>query len=140
MNHSSVFCLCQFPNINKNLLDINTLVDLAVALGDEMTGRISISRKHRRSSARQRMCCAAISSLCRPPTLSSTLAVALGDEMTGSVDESVGGRHKEEIAAQHILCLANRSRPHKHSGVYQKQLKDLIRVVRQEDYEYTDPV
>jgi hypothetical protein len=26
--------------------------------------------------------------------------------MTGSVDESVGGRHKEEIAAQHILCLA----------------------------------
>ncbi|CAP92032.1 eukaryotic translation initiation factor 3 subunit E [Penicillium rubens] len=36
--------------------------------------------------------------------------------------------------------ITNRSRPHKHSGVYQKQLKDLIRVVRQEDYEYTDPV
>ncbi|KAJ5643706.1 Eukaryotic translation initiation factor 3 subunit E [Penicillium longicatenatum] len=36
--------------------------------------------------------------------------------------------------------ITNRSRPHKHSGVYQKQLKDLIRVVRQEDYEYTDPI
>ncbi|KAJ6141259.1 Eukaryotic translation initiation factor 3 subunit E [Penicillium chermesinum] len=36
--------------------------------------------------------------------------------------------------------ITNRSRPHKHTGVYQKQLKDLIRVVRQEDYEYTDPI
>lgn len=36
--------------------------------------------------------------------------------------------------------ITNRSRPHKHSGVYQKQLKDLIRVVRQEGYEYTDPI
>ncbi|KAF3386354.1 Eukaryotic translation initiation factor 3 subunit E [Penicillium rolfsii] len=36
--------------------------------------------------------------------------------------------------------ITNRSRPHKHHGVYQKQLKDLIRVVRQEDYEYNDPI
>lgn len=36
--------------------------------------------------------------------------------------------------------ITNRSRPHKHHGVYQKQLKDLVRVVRQEDYEYTDPI
>ncbi|KAJ5888027.1 Eukaryotic translation initiation factor 3 subunit E [Penicillium taxi] len=36
--------------------------------------------------------------------------------------------------------ITNRSRPHKHTGAYQKQLKDLIRVVRQEGYEYTDPI
>lgn len=34
------------------------------------------------------------------------LAVAFGDEVTGSIDESVGGRDKEEIAAQNILGLA----------------------------------
>jgi translation initiation factor 3 subunit E len=36
--------------------------------------------------------------------------------------------------------ITNRGRPHKHHGAYQKQLKDLIRVVRQEGYEYTDPI
>ena len=35
--------------------------------------------------------------------------------------------------------ITNRSRT-KNTGQYQKQLKDLIRVVRQEGYEYTDPV
>lgn len=36
--------------------------------------------------------------------------------------------------------ITNRNRVHKNSSMYQKQLKDLIRVVRQENYEYTDPV
>ncbi|KAJ5683825.1 Eukaryotic translation initiation factor 3 subunit E [Penicillium maclennaniae] len=36
--------------------------------------------------------------------------------------------------------VTNRNRPHKHSGVYPKQLKDLVRVVRQEGYEYSDPI
>ncbi|KAJ5601615.1 hypothetical protein N7510_011149 [Penicillium lagena] len=36
--------------------------------------------------------------------------------------------------------ITNRSRPHKNTGLYQKQLKDLIRIVRQEGYEYTDPI
>ncbi|KAH9819831.1 Eukaryotic translation initiation factor 3 subunit E [Teratosphaeria destructans] len=40
--------------------------------------------------------------------------------------------------------ITNRSRPGSKSnliyGNYQKQLKDLVRVVRQEGYEYTDPV
>ncbi|EFQ98302.1 eukaryotic translation initiation factor 3 subunit E [Nannizzia gypsea CBS 118893] len=36
--------------------------------------------------------------------------------------------------------ITNRSRAHKNSALYQKQLKDLIRVVRQEEYEYQDPI
>ena len=36
--------------------------------------------------------------------------------------------------------ITNRNRAHKNSSVYQRQLKDLIRVVRQEGYEYTDPI
>ncbi|KAL3253229.1 hypothetical protein ABHI18_009635 [Aspergillus niger] len=36
--------------------------------------------------------------------------------------------------------ITNRNRAHKNSNVYQKQLKDLIRVVRQEGYEYSDPI
>ena len=41
--------------------------------------------------------------------------------------------------------ITNRSRPGKNGGGfqygnYQKQLKDLVRIVRQEDYEYNDPV
>ena len=36
--------------------------------------------------------------------------------------------------------ITNRNRAHKNSSVYQRQLKDLIRVVRQEDYEYADPI
>ncbi|PYH40446.1 eukaryotic translation initiation factor 3 subunit E [Aspergillus saccharolyticus JOP 1030-1] len=36
--------------------------------------------------------------------------------------------------------ITNRNRAHKNSSVYQKQLKDLIRVVRQEGYEYSDPI
>lgn len=36
--------------------------------------------------------------------------------------------------------ITNRSRAHKNSSVYQRQLKDLIRVVRQEGYEYSDPI
>ena len=35
--------------------------------------------------------------------------------------------------------ITNRSRS-KNTGQYQKQLKDLVRIVRQEGYEYTDPV
>ncbi|KAI9830256.1 MAG: eukaryotic translation initiation factor 3 subunit E [Sarea resinae] len=35
--------------------------------------------------------------------------------------------------------ITNRGRT-RNTGQYQKQLKDLIRVVRQEDYEYSDPV
>ncbi|KAL8944812.1 MAG: hypothetical protein Q9216_000234 [Gyalolechia sp. 2 TL-2023] len=35
--------------------------------------------------------------------------------------------------------ITNRSRT-RNTGVYQKQLKDLVRVVRQEGYEYNDPV
>ncbi|KAF2666566.1 eukaryotic translation initiation factor-like protein 3 subunit E [Microthyrium microscopicum] len=35
--------------------------------------------------------------------------------------------------------ITNRSR-NRHSNTYQKQLKDLIRVVRQEGYEYSDPL
>lgn len=36
--------------------------------------------------------------------------------------------------------ITNRSRAHKNSSLYQKQLKDLIRIVRQEGYEYHDPI
>lgn len=36
--------------------------------------------------------------------------------------------------------ITNRSRAHRNSSMYQRQLKDLIRVVRQEDYEYSDPI
>ncbi|GAM39725.1 translation initiation factor [Talaromyces pinophilus] len=36
--------------------------------------------------------------------------------------------------------ITNRSRAHKNTSMYQKQLKDLIRVVRQEGYEYSDPI
>ncbi|KAK2809564.1 eukaryotic translation initiation factor 3 subunit E [Emmonsiellopsis sp. PD_5] len=36
--------------------------------------------------------------------------------------------------------ITNRSRAHKNTSLYQKQLKDLIRVVRQEGYEYQDPI
>jgi translation initiation factor 3 subunit E len=36
--------------------------------------------------------------------------------------------------------ITNRNRAHKNTGLYQKQLKDLIRVVRQEGYEYSDPI
>ncbi|KAL1885155.1 eukaryotic translation initiation factor 3 subunit E [Paecilomyces lecythidis] len=36
--------------------------------------------------------------------------------------------------------ITNRNRGHKNTNAYQKQLKDLIRVVRQEDYEYADPI
>jgi translation initiation factor 3 subunit E len=36
--------------------------------------------------------------------------------------------------------ITNRSRAHKNTSLYQKQLKDLIRVVRQEGYEYSDPI
>lgn len=36
--------------------------------------------------------------------------------------------------------ITNRSRAHKNTNLYQKQLKDLIRVVRQEGYEYSDPI
>lgn len=36
--------------------------------------------------------------------------------------------------------ITNRSRAHKNSSLYQRQLKDLVRVVRQEDYEYRDPI
>ncbi|KAJ9213749.1 hypothetical protein DTO166G4_4680 [Paecilomyces variotii] len=36
--------------------------------------------------------------------------------------------------------ITNRNRGHKNTNAYQKQLKDLIRVVRQEDYEYSDPI
>lgn len=35
--------------------------------------------------------------------------------------------------------ITNRSR-NRHSNTYQKQLKDLIRVVKQENYEYSDPL
>jgi translation initiation factor 3 subunit E len=35
--------------------------------------------------------------------------------------------------------ITNRSR-NKHSNTYQKQLKDLIRIVKQEGYEYSDPL
>lgn len=38
-----------------------------------------------------------------------------------------------------VAVITNRSRM-KNSGQYAKQLKDLIRVVRQEGYEYNDPV
>ncbi|KAI1935000.1 eukaryotic translation initiation factor 3 subunit E [Ophidiomyces ophidiicola] len=36
--------------------------------------------------------------------------------------------------------ITNRQRVHKNSSLYQKQLKDLIRIVRQEEYEYHDPI
>ncbi|EEH04833.1 eukaryotic translation initiation factor 3 subunit 6 [Histoplasma capsulatum G186AR] len=36
--------------------------------------------------------------------------------------------------------ITSRSRAHKNTSLYQKQLKDLIRVVRQEQYEYQDPI
>lgn len=36
--------------------------------------------------------------------------------------------------------ITNRNRAHKNNSVYQRQLKDLVRVVRQEGYEYTDPI
>jgi translation initiation factor 3 subunit E len=36
--------------------------------------------------------------------------------------------------------ITNRSRAHKNTSLYQKQLKDLVRVVRQEGYEYSDPI
>ncbi|EEP82587.1 conserved hypothetical protein [Uncinocarpus reesii 1704] len=36
--------------------------------------------------------------------------------------------------------ITNRQRVHKNSSLYQKQLKDLIRIVRQEEYEYQDPI
>ncbi|OJD24345.1 eukaryotic translation initiation factor 3 subunit E [Blastomyces percursus] len=36
--------------------------------------------------------------------------------------------------------ITNRGRAHKNTSLYQKQLKDLIRVVRQEQYEYQDPI
>lgn len=36
--------------------------------------------------------------------------------------------------------ITNRSRAHKNTSLYQKQLKDLTRVVRQEGYEYSDPI
>ncbi|KAL2829701.1 eIF3 subunit 6 N terminal domain-containing protein [Aspergillus cavernicola] len=36
--------------------------------------------------------------------------------------------------------ITNRNRAHKSTNVYQKQLKDLVRVVRQEGYEYNDPI
>lgn len=36
--------------------------------------------------------------------------------------------------------ITNRSRASKNTSAYQKQLKDLIRVVRQEGYEYSDPI
>ncbi|PGH18922.1 eukaryotic translation initiation factor 3 subunit E [Polytolypa hystricis UAMH7299] len=36
--------------------------------------------------------------------------------------------------------ITNRNRAHKNTSQYQKQLKDLIRVVRQEGYEYQDPI
>ncbi|KAI5303115.1 hypothetical protein KEM56_007895 [Ascosphaera pollenicola] len=36
--------------------------------------------------------------------------------------------------------ITNRSRANKNTMLYQKQLKDLIRVVRQEGYEYSDPL
>lgn len=36
--------------------------------------------------------------------------------------------------------ITNRSRAHRNSNLYQRQLRDLIRVVRQEGYEYSDPI
>ncbi|KAK2754013.1 eukaryotic translation initiation factor 3 subunit E [Arachnomyces sp. PD_36] len=36
--------------------------------------------------------------------------------------------------------ITNRSRANKNTSLYQRQLKDLIRVVRQEGYEYRDPI
>jgi translation initiation factor 3 subunit E len=36
--------------------------------------------------------------------------------------------------------ITNRGRANKNTSVYQKQLKDLIRVIRQEGYEYSDPI
>lgn len=36
--------------------------------------------------------------------------------------------------------ITNRSRANKNTTLYQKQLKDIIRVVRQEGYEYHDPI
>lgn len=36
--------------------------------------------------------------------------------------------------------ITNRTRASKNSSLYQKQLKDLVRVVRQEEYEYQDPI
>lgn len=36
--------------------------------------------------------------------------------------------------------ITTRSRGPKNTGSYQKQLKDLVRVVRQEGYEYNDPI
>lgn len=36
--------------------------------------------------------------------------------------------------------ITNRNRAQRNNSLYQRQLKDLIRVVRQEDYEYTDPI
>ena len=36
--------------------------------------------------------------------------------------------------------ITNRSRANKNTNLYQRQLKDLVRVVRQEDYEYRDPI
>ncbi|KAI5283773.1 eukaryotic translation initiation factor 3 subunit E [Ascosphaera aggregata] len=36
--------------------------------------------------------------------------------------------------------ITNRSRANKNTTLYQKQLKDLIRVIRQEGYEYSDPL
>lgn len=36
--------------------------------------------------------------------------------------------------------ITNRSRANKNQSLYQRQLKDLIRVVRQEGYEYRDPI
>ncbi|KAL9624519.1 MAG: hypothetical protein Q9160_001183 [Pyrenula sp. 1 TL-2023] len=36
--------------------------------------------------------------------------------------------------------ITNRSRSKNVSGAYQKQLKDLVRIVRQEIYEYNDPI
>ena len=36
--------------------------------------------------------------------------------------------------------ITNRPRAHKNSSLYQRQLKDLIRVVNQEGYEYRDPI
>lgn len=38
-----------------------------------------------------------------------------------------------------VAVIAGRGRA-KNSGIHQKQLKDIVRIVRQEAYEYTDPV
>ncbi|KAK2737305.1 eukaryotic translation initiation factor 3 subunit E [Myotisia sp. PD_48] len=36
--------------------------------------------------------------------------------------------------------ITNRNRANKNSTLYHKQLKDLVRIVRQEEYEYQDPI